>query len=216
MKPTRERVLGLVVERREARVEDLASELAITPAAVRRHLDNLRADGLVDVRGVRQATGRPYHVYYPTERARGSLPPAYARLLMGMLSGLGDRPDVVDDVLGAIAESVAEKHRTQVGGAADEASRVALVTGSLRGEGILDTWRVDADGFHLVNGSCPYIRAAEVSKLPCECDRKTIELLLGVEVQQVHRIVDGADSCEYVVPADGQRALHAQPEKVGN
>ena len=34
-------------------------DVAVTAAAIRRHLDNLRADGLVDVRSVRQATGRP-------------------------------------------------------------------------------------------------------------------------------------------------------------
>src|SRR5688572_11094179 len=52
MHGTRERVLQNVVERHAVRVEDLAAELGITPAAVRRHLDNLRADGLVEIRAV--------------------------------------------------------------------------------------------------------------------------------------------------------------------
>ena len=50
-----------------------------------------------------------------------------------------------------------------------------------------------------VNGRCPYHKAAEISKLPCEADRRTIELLLGHDVEQINRIVDGAARCEYLV-----------------
>ncbi|MBK7327738.1 MAG: ArsR family transcriptional regulator [Dehalococcoidia bacterium] len=74
MQGTRERILDLVVEQREVRVEDLATELTITTAAIRRHLDHLRADGLVDVKAVKQATGRPYHVYFATEKATQPVP----------------------------------------------------------------------------------------------------------------------------------------------
>jgi predicted ArsR family transcriptional regulator len=47
-----------------------------------------------------------------------------------------------------------------------------------------------------------------VSSLPCEADRKAIELLLGVDVEQIHRIVDGSPMCEYLVrPAAGPTIL---------
>ena len=75
----------------------------------------------------------------------------------------------------------------------------AQVTESLRAEGILEEWRAEADGIHFVNGRCPYHKAAEISKLPCEADRRTIELLLGHDVEQINRIVDGAARCEYLV-----------------
>ena len=80
-------------------------------------------------------------------------------------------------------------------------TRVEHVTESLRREGILDGWRVEADGYHLTNMTCPYRKAAEVSTLPCDSDRKAIELLLGLEVQQLNRIVDGSPVCEYLVRA---------------
>ena len=38
-----------------------------------------------------------------------------------------------------------------------------------------------------------------MSDAPCRSDRQTIELLVGADVEQVKRIVDGAMSCEYVV-----------------
>ena len=206
MQGTRERILEHVIERRDARVEDLATELGITTAAVRRHLDHLRADGLVDVKAVKQSTGRPYYAYFATEKATQTVPPAYADLLERMLRGVGESVAVNSAVVGSVAESLASKHRHEVSGLADD-ELVAQVTVSLRSEGILEEWREEADGIHLVNGRCPYHMAAMISKLPCESDRKAIELLLGHEVEQLNRIVDGASCCEYLV-----RAQAAQPQ----
>lgn len=206
MQGTKDRILQFIVERREARVDDVATELAITSAAARRHLDNLRADGLVDARAVKQATGRPYYVYFATEKATQSVPPAYADLLERMLKSLGEREDVNLSVIMSVAESLASKHRHEVLGLSEE-ELVAQVTASMREEGILEGWRTEDDGIHLVNGRCPYHKAAEISKLPCESDRKAIELLLGHDVEQLNRIVDGAPCCEYLV-----RARTSQPQ----
>lgn len=201
MQGTRERVLESVVRRREARVEELAEEFGITTAAVRRHLENLRADGLVDVRAVRQVTGRPYYAYHATEAATGAVPAAYADFLERTLRSLGEREDVIAAVVTSVAEAMASRHRDEVPPEADPEGRVEHVTESLRREGILDGWRVEADGYHLTNMTCPYRKAAEVSTLPCDSDRKAIELLLGLEVQQLNRIVDGSPVCEYLVRA---------------
>lgn len=205
MQGTRDRILQSIIENREIRVEDLSEELGITSAGVRRHLDNLRADGLVDARTVRQATGRPYYAYFATEKATQGVPAAYADLLERMLRSLGERDDVIATVMTSVAQSLAEKHMHEVAGLSAE-ELAAQVTTSLRAEGILENWRSEADGIHFVNGRCPYHKAAEISKLPCEADRKTIELLLGHDVEQLNRIVDGAACCEYLVrtPAEPQ------------
>ena len=203
-------MLDFVVAHREVRVEDLAEAFGITTAAVRRHLDNLRADGLIDVRPVKQATGRPYHAYFPTEAAAGALPAGYADLLERVLKSVDGREDVAHAMAEQMAESVASRHRAECTTDGLPEVRIVQVTESLREEGILDGWHEEADGYHLVNGRCPYRKAAEFSKLPCESDRKAIELLLGQDVRQLHRLVDGAPNCEYLVrvalePASAQK-----------
>lgn len=198
MQGTRDHVLEYIRGHRDARVEELGEALGITPAAVRRHLDNLRADGLVDVRAVRQATGRPYYAYFLTEAALGTTQ-TYADLLERVLRSVDGRPEVTESVAAQMAESVASRHRGEIAGTAQE--RIVQVTESLKSEGILDSWHESSDGYHLVNGACPYRMAAEVSRLPCESDRKTIELLVGLDVLQLSRIVDGAPICEYLVRA---------------
>jgi len=200
MHGTRERVLDYIVRNREARVEDLADSLEITPAAVRRHLDNLRADGLVEARAVRQAMGRPYYAYHATEQGMGKMPAAYADLLERMLRSLGEREDVIAGVMTNVAEALAARHRAEVASDEDDPEmRIEQVTESLRPEGILDRWHSGPDGFHLLNGTCPYLKAAELSPLPCESDRRAIELLVGLDVEQLNRIVDGSPVCEYLV-----------------
>lgn len=199
MQGTRERILEYVCEHRGARAEELAEQFGVTAAAVRRHLDNLRADGLVDARAVKQATGRPYHAYFPTDKATQTMPPAYADLLARMLRSLGEQDEVISTVMASVAESLASRHRSDIPDSAAIEEVIAQVTASLKTEGILEAWRSEADGFHLVNSSCPYHKAAEISTLPCESDRKAIELLLGLDVEQLNRIVDGAPLCEYLV-----------------
>jgi len=201
MQGTRDRILEIIIERGELRVEELSQDLGITPAAVRRHLDHLRADGLVDARSVKQATGRPYHVYYATELAAGEMPAAYAGLMERMLKSLESRHET-QDVAKVVAESLASRHSSEIaaGGSAGQKDRIESVTASLREEGILQRWYSSEDGYHLVNEACPYLKAAEISQLPCESDHKAIEILLGESIEQVGRIVDGASCCEYLVP----------------
>ena len=207
MQGTQKRILEYVVAHREARAEELADEFGITQAAVRRHLDHLRADGLIDARSVKQPTGRPYYAYFATPKATQTVPPAYADLLERMLNGLGERDDVIALVMSSVAEALASRHRDEIPDSAAVEDVVAHVTAALRAEGILEDWRAEADGFHLVNTSCPYHKAAELSRLPCESDRQAIELLLGQDVEQLNRIVDGAPCCEYLVRGTPDRQI---------
>ena len=108
-----------------------------------------------------------------------------------------------------VAASLAERHRDEVAGSEEGEDLVEHVTESLRSEGILETWRAEADGFHLVNSCCPYPQAAELSPLPCEADRQAISLLIGKDVEQIERIVDGSSCCEYRVQ------LNTEPEHEG-
>ncbi|MFN0145254.1 MAG: helix-turn-helix transcriptional regulator [Dehalococcoidia bacterium] len=201
MHGTREQVLQFLIQRDESRIEELSAAFAITPVAMRRHLENLRADGLVDARAVKQATGRPYYAYHATDQARGVISHEYADLLERVLRSVEDHDEVTEGVARHMAESVARRHRSEMDADGGPEERIVRVTESLRQEGILDGWRTEEDGFHLVNGACPYRKAAEISKLPCESDRKAIEMLLGQDVEQLQRIVDGAAVCEYLVQA---------------
>jgi DeoR family transcriptional regulator, suf operon transcriptional repressor len=205
---TREQILRYVRGRRETTVAQLAEALSLSQQAVRRHLDGLRADGLIDVRQERHGVGRPALLFFATERGEEMAGKTYLQLLSRLFRHLGkleagqvsgaSGQEVLEQVFSGIAHEVAEDHRSEVRGLTlDE--RVAETSRALEREGIVDGWSKQDGAYQLVNGECPYLRLAEMSDAACRSDRESIELLLGSNVEQTLRIVDGAPVCEYIV-----------------
>jgi predicted ArsR family transcriptional regulator len=217
---TKEQVLHLLQSRGGATVAALAGALDVGQASVRRHLDHLRAEGLVDVRIERHGVGRPAFVYEATEAAEERAPARYSKLLTRMFRGLQsldtgevsghDGGEVLSSVLEEVAEQVAIEHQAEVTAATLE-GRVQQTSQALQREGIVDGWSEANEGFRLVNSACPYRQAALASHGTCELDRRTIELLLEAPVRQVSRIADGQPSCEYIV-----QSLEATPKDQGS
>ena len=216
MKSTRDQMRDLLAARGEATVAEVAGEMGLNQANIRRHLEVMRAEGLVDVRLRRHEVGRPSFVYKLTERAEEQNA-HYPRLLNRMVRQLAampapeapaSGPELLEQLFDGVAQDVARSYRPLVTGAT-VAERVAETSEALKGEGIVDHWRREDDGYHLMNTSCPYRRAAEASDAPCHADRRTVELLVGAPVEQVGRMVAGQAVCEYVVRAEpGGSAEH--------
>jgi DeoR family suf operon transcriptional repressor len=207
---TRDQILRHIRGHREVSVAQLAESLGLSAQAVRRHLDGLRADGLIDVRQERHGVGRPALLFFATQRGEELGGRTYLQLLSrmfrhlekldgGQVSGASGQ-EVVDKVFAGIAEEVAADHKSEVRGETLD-QRVVQVSRALQSEGIVDGWNKDGDVFHLVNGECPYLRLAEMSEAACSADRHSIELLVGADVEQTRRIVDGSPICEYIVRA---------------
>ena len=186
--------------RGEATVADISGDLSLNQANIRRHLEVMRAEGLVDVTIRRHEIGRPSYLYKLTELAE-EMSSHYPRLVNRMVKRLASQPDsapLLIELFNGVAEDVAVAHRQQVTGMT-LGQRVAETSVALKEEGIVDHWRKDDDGFHLMNTTCPYRKAAEASDAPCNADHKVVESLIGVPVEQVSRIVDGHHMCEYVI-----------------
>jgi predicted ArsR family transcriptional regulator len=200
MRSTRDLIRELLASHGEATVAGIAGELAMNQANIRRHLEVMRAEDLVDVRVQRHGTGRPAYLYRLTERAL-ELNAHYPRLVNRLVKRLAAMPDsapVLEQAFAGVAEDVAGAYRPLVTGVTVE-QRVAETSTALKDEGIVDHWRKEDDGFHLMNTSCPYRKAAEVTDAPCHADHHVVQTLVGAPVEQVSRIVDGAHVCEYVV-----------------
>jgi predicted ArsR family transcriptional regulator len=200
MKSTRQQILEILRHRGESAIAELADSLGLATASVRRHLDVLQAEGLVELRSIRKQTGRPYYAFRLSELAEELTPSGYSKLVVRLLDEVTDigGEDLRDVLFERMAKRIAEEHQPQIDGM-DLERRVEQVTEALNTEGILDGWSRENDGYHLFNRSCPYRRAAQASHAPCASDRKIIELLLDTEVEQIGRLVNGQMRCEYVV-----------------
>lgn len=220
MKGTRELIRDLLAARSEATVGQIASELRLNQANIRRHLEVMRAEGLVDVGIQRGEIGRPSYVYRLTERAEeqnAHYPRLVNRLFRRIAALPGDQAasgrQLLVQVFDGVAEDIAGAYRPQVTGSTVE-ERVAETSVALKAEGIVDHWRKDIDGYHLLNTCCPYRKAAEASDAPCHADHRVVEMLVGFPVEQVGRLVDGMPACEYVVRSVAPIALTAKVRAV--
>ena len=203
---TRSLLLRHVVDAGGATVASLSGLVGISDATVRRHLERLEAEGLLEVEALRRGPGRPSYLYRATDdgvRAVRDRSPQLTERLLAEMVRLRIPPQALSD---ALATQVAEAHREEVHEGGIE-QRVDDVVEALRPEGILDSWERAEDGIHLVNNACPYIGAAAASDCVCEADRLTIEKLVGRSVEQTGRLADGDPGCVYVIP------LHPLPEQ---
>lgn len=209
MESTREQILRYVRGRRETTVARLADSLQLSQQAVRRHLDGLRADGLVEVKQERHGVGRPTLLFFTTERGEEQAGRTYLQMLTRLFKHLekldasqvsgSDGHKVLEQVFSGIATEMAADHRSEVHGSTLD-QRIDEASKALEREGIVDSWEKLENGtYHILNEECPYLRLAEMSDAACKSDRKSIELLIGAEVEQTLRIVDGAPVCEYIV-----------------
>jgi predicted ArsR family transcriptional regulator len=144
-------------------------------------------------------------VFFTTERGEEQSGRTYLQLLSRMFRHLertespqSGGPAALDLVFAGIAAEVAAEHESEVRGST-LAERVAEASRALEPEGIVDEWLEDEGAFRMINAECPYLRLAAMSDAACRSDRRSIELLVGAEVEQTSRIVDGAPVCEYII-----------------
>src|ERR1700729_185298 len=110
---TRARIARLILENGPVTAAGLSTRLSLTPAAVRRHLDNLLADGLIETRTARRPAnrgrGRPAKLFAITDVGRSAFEHAYDDLATSALRFLAEA---------AGPGAVAEFARRRAGGVA--------------------------------------------------------------------------------------------------
>jgi predicted ArsR family transcriptional regulator len=85
---TRARIVELLRADGGATVDDITQALALAPATVRRHLDVLLRDGLVEMRSERVPLGRPHFVFQLTEAGLEALPRHQMHLVVALLHAI--------------------------------------------------------------------------------------------------------------------------------
>jgi predicted ArsR family transcriptional regulator len=207
---TRDRVARTVLENGPTTAAALAERLGLTPAAVRRHLDALLADGLVEEREPRRTAvrgrGRPARLFALTEAGRDAFDQAYddlAASAMRFLEETGGR-----EAVGAFARqrvSELEARYRPVVDAADPEDRVGALAGALSADGYAaasrPTGAVDkAAGEQLCQHHCPVAHVAEQFPELCEAETEVFARLLGTHVQRLATIAHGDGICTTFVP----------------
>jgi len=212
---TRDRVCRAVLEQGPITATVLAERLGLTPAAVRRHLDALAADGLVAVWEVpsvqgagRRGRGRPARRYVTTDRGHAVMSAGYDDLASSALRYL--RGALGEDAVRAFAEQrvgeLERRYRPDVEAAGEDTGRRAdALAAALTSDGYAASVRPAAPGIpglgtQLCQGHCPVQHVAREFPELCEAETDAFSRLLGVHVQRLATLAHGEHVCTTHVP----------------
>ena len=221
---TRTRVARTLLEDGPATAADLAARLHLTPAAVRRHLDVLEAEGHVATSTrapygaaatAARGRGRPAKVHSLTDAGRDAFEQDYDHLAADLLRFLADQHGA--EAVEAFARSrVAEAERRY-----DEAldgvpasRRLDVLVDALSADGFAASVRPAASpggGDQICQHHCPVAHVAAEFPQLCEAETEMLGRVLGTHVQRLATIAHGDGICTTHVPVPPSGAATTAP-----
>jgi predicted ArsR family transcriptional regulator len=208
----RHRVAASLLTEGPATVTAVAQRLRISSTAVRRHLDSLQADGLVESTerppygpSPRRGRGRPARVFALTAAGRATFPSSYDHLATAALDFLHSTGGA--DAVAAFAHQRADELGQEISqrlgpGWADAPAQqqVVAVAEALSALGFAASADPAPTGTQLCQHHCPVAHVAEQYPQLCEAETEAFASLLGRHVQRLATIAHGDGVCTTVVP----------------
>ncbi len=204
--PTRDRVARAILVNGPSTAAMLAEQLSLTPAAVRRHLDHLVEEGVVEPREQRvyghRGRGRPAKVFALTDAGRDAFDQAYDDLAADALRFLAETAG--DEAVLAFARrrmSFIERDYQRVVSDDPSLSPAEALAKVFTDEGYAANVReLPVVGEQLCQQHCPVSHVAQEFPQLCEAETEAIGRILGTPVQRLATIAHGDGVCTTCIP----------------
>jgi iron-sulfur cluster biosynthesis transcriptional regulator SufR len=198
---TRKMILTMLKTQGQLSVGEMSNQLGITEMAVRRHLNTLERDGLLETKLVRQAMGRPTHLYLLTKQADDLFPKNYHHLTLDLLDELleDEGEEKVDTLFKKREDKLVAKYqsRMQAKSLGERVSELAKIQNE---NGYMAKWKQHGDReFELSEHNCPITQVANRYQQACHCELSLFQRLLGVKVERTECLAKGGTKCMYVI-----------------
>ncbi len=183
-----------------ATIAGLAEQHGLSTLAIRHHLANLQAEGLVTVEIAREGVGRPKHIYKITEAAQRFFPNKYHFMVESLLDQLKASlpPAQVQLIIDGMAATVAAKYNIgRIEG--DLSQRLERLVEILGEEGFMAEVRHVNDSVILTELNCPYQYVGQRHPEVCRIDKTLMQNVLGQEVEQTSCVLHGDTCCTFSV-----------------
>jgi predicted ArsR family transcriptional regulator len=203
---TRERVAQLLLELGPSTASALGERLGLTPAAVRKHLDLMLADGSLvardaPVRG-RRGRGRPARLFALSDAGHASTGPTmYDAVAVEALRFL--RETAGESAVEEFARRRIAQWESRYAGRMATlplSERPAALAEALCDDGFAATVHTGGCGVQVCQHHCPVQHVAEEFPALCEAETEAIGRLVGRHVQRLATIAHGDGVCTTHIP----------------
>lgn len=221
---TRHRILLHVLRHGPVSATDISEEFGLSAAGVRRHLDNIVADGHAEIVSVPRSgqRGRPAKMFRLTDAGRSQFGHDYDTLALLALRALrqaGGEEAVEDfaaqrihDLLGDIDDD--EQGSTTFAHSSEDDDKVIAkaraIADALTEKGYAATVGNAAGGVQICRHHCPIQDVAQEFPELCAAEHRVVAELLGQHTQPLATIADGNGICTTHIPLT---TIHPSPKK---
>jgi len=205
---TRDLVARAILENGPATAVALAAKLKITPSGVRRHLDNLIAQGLLTAREPFQSSldsrgrGRPSKVFVMTDDGREKFEHTYDDLAVSALKFMSSQGDssLVKEFARSRAEEITKRAAQILASKKNLNEKSEALADFLTKEGYAANNHSQGIGEELCQNHCPIAHVAAQFPEICEAETEAFSVLLGTHVQRLATIAHGDGVCTTFIP----------------
>jgi len=208
---TKQDILQYLLKGGQGTALELAESLDISPQAIRRHLKDLEAEGLIHYQSVQAGMGRPQHIYQLTSLGRDRFPNRYGDFAVSFLDTLAEtvgREQVIS-ILQKQWERKAMEYRRVVGSGSLQ-ERVAKLMELRKAEGYMAEWypvddrdsdfNAKGDRFVFMEHNCAISNVAETFPSVCGNELEMFAAVLpDCTIERTHWIIDGEHRCGYLI-----------------
>ncbi|WP_026677873.1 helix-turn-helix transcriptional regulator [Fictibacillus gelatini] len=206
---TRDEIINMLKKQKRLTVTEMASQLGITEMAVRRHLNTLERDHLVQTTLVRQAMGRPLNVYHLTDLGDEQFPRNYSGITVEFLKDIEalKGEETVNELFSRREHRLNDKYKERLEHKSFE-EKVAELAAIQNEAGYMVDWEKKDDGtFELKEYNCPIAMVAKEYQQACSCELSLFKKMLGTDnIERKICLAKGGDYCHYIIKRNEKEA----------
>jgi predicted ArsR family transcriptional regulator len=208
---TRDAIARSVLENGPSTAVVLGERLALTPAGIRRHLDLLVEDGILEARephqGLSRGRGRPSKVFVMTDSGREKFEHSYDDLAVAALKFMSTQSG--EHLVNAFAQSRADDiERKATSAIAKRGNKSESLASFLTEQGYAASVESRPLGEQLCQHHCPIAHVAAEFPQLCEAETEAFSRILGTHVQRLATIAHGDGVCTTYIPNIKKNSIH--------
>ncbi|VEP17606.1 Transcriptional regulator, TrmB [Hyella patelloides LEGE 07179] len=206
---TKQNILQELLKQGQATASKLAQSLNISSQAIRRHLNELETEALIEHEALQNGMGRPQHFYRLSGQGRSLFPHSYGEFAISFLDTLAETvgKERVSKVLAKQWQRKAEVYRDRLG-SGTLIERVSKLVQLRQEEGYMaelhqNQSQESKPEFVFTEYNCAISEVAESYPSVCGHELEMFSAILpDCTVERTHWINEGEHRCGYLIKAN--------------